>query len=75
MFAMRCAADALFGFLAPRFVTKVLDTLQRIRAGGVTVLLVEQNLHQALKIYLQATGTDPMAVDAASRHGRPGRAR
>jgi branched-chain amino acid transport system ATP-binding protein len=36
--------------IAPKFVTKVMDTLQRIRAGGVTVLLVEQNLHQALAI-------------------------
>ena len=36
--------------IAPKFVTKVLDVIQRVNAGGVTVLLVEQNLHKALSI-------------------------
>ena len=36
--------------IAPKFVTKVLDTLQHINAQGVAILLVEQNLHKALAI-------------------------
>jgi branched-chain amino acid transport system ATP-binding protein len=36
--------------IAPMFVTKVLDVIQRVNQGGVTVLLVEQNLHKALSI-------------------------
>jgi len=36
--------------IAPKFVTKVLDTLQRINERGVTILLVEQSLHKALAI-------------------------
>lgn len=65
--------------IAPRFVTKVLDTLQRVRAGGVTVLLVEQNLHQALaiadhgyviqtgRIVLQGSGRELLADDGVRR--------
>ena len=36
--------------IAPKFVTKVLDVIQRVNERGVTVLLVEQNLHKALSI-------------------------
>jgi branched-chain amino acid transport system ATP-binding protein len=36
--------------IAPRFVTKVLDTIQLVNEEGVSVLLVEQNLHKALAI-------------------------
>jgi len=36
--------------IAPKFVTKVLDTIQQINAQGVAILLVEQNLHKALAI-------------------------
>ncbi|HEX6706875.1 MAG TPA: ABC transporter ATP-binding protein [Albitalea sp.] len=36
--------------IAPKFVTKVLDTIQHINAQGVAILLVEQNLHKALAI-------------------------
>ena len=36
--------------IAPKFVGKVLDVIQRVNASGVSVLLVEQNLHQALAI-------------------------
>ena len=65
--------------IAPKFVTKVLDTLQRIREGGVTVLLVEQNLHQALaiadhgyviqtgRIVLQGSGRELLADDGVRR--------
>jgi branched-chain amino acid transport system ATP-binding protein len=36
--------------IAPRFVTKVLDTIQLVNQEGMSVLLVEQNLHKALAI-------------------------
>ncbi|MBV7540756.1 ABC transporter ATP-binding protein [Acidovorax sp. sic0104] len=36
--------------IAPKFVTKVLDVIQQINAKGVSILLVEQNLHKALAI-------------------------
>ena len=36
--------------IAPMFVTKVLDVIQRVNQTGVTILLVEQNLHKALSI-------------------------
>ena len=36
--------------IAPKFVTKVLDVIQRVNESGVSILLVEQNLHKALAI-------------------------
>ena len=36
--------------LAPRMVAVVFDLVARIRAGGVSVLLVEQNVRQALAL-------------------------
>jgi branched-chain amino acid transport system ATP-binding protein len=36
--------------IAPKFVTRVLDTIQLINQRGMSVLLVEQNLHKALGI-------------------------
>jgi branched-chain amino acid transport system ATP-binding protein len=36
--------------IAPKFVAKVLDVIQRVNESGVSILLVEQNLHQALAI-------------------------
>jgi branched-chain amino acid transport system ATP-binding protein len=36
--------------IAPKFVTKVLDTIQMVNEHGVSILLVEQNLHKALAI-------------------------
>ena len=36
--------------IAPMYVTKVLDVIQRVNERGVTVLLVEQNVHKALSI-------------------------
>jgi branched-chain amino acid transport system ATP-binding protein len=36
--------------IAPKFVTKVLDTIRLINEQGVSVLLVEQSLHKALAI-------------------------
>ncbi len=46
--------------LAPSLVQKVMDLLQELRQDGLTVLLVEQNIHQALKVsdrvYVMASG-------------------
>ena len=36
--------------IAPKFVTKVLDVIQRVNETGVSILLVEQNLAKALAI-------------------------
>jgi len=36
--------------LAPKIVGEVFETLQRLRAEGITILLVEQNAFAALKI-------------------------
>jgi len=36
--------------IAPKFVTKVLDVIQRVNETGVAILLVEQNLTKALTI-------------------------
>ena len=36
--------------LSPLFVQEAFDVVKRINAGGVTVLLVEQNVHQTLAI-------------------------
>jgi branched-chain amino acid transport system ATP-binding protein len=36
--------------IAPKFVTKVLDVIQRVNETGVAILLVEQNLAKALGI-------------------------
>ena len=36
--------------IAPKFVAKVLEVIQQVNASGVSILLVEQNLHKALGI-------------------------
>ncbi len=54
--------------VAPKFVTKVLDVIQRVNESGVSILLVEQNLHKALGIahhgYVIQTGRIVMEGDA-----------
>ena len=56
--------------IAPKFVTKVLDVIQRVNESGVAILLVEQNLHKALGIahrgYVIQTGRIVMEGDAQS---------
>ncbi len=46
--------------LAPRVVQEVFEVVEKISKQGVTILLVEQNLHQALAIsergYVLETG-------------------
>ena len=56
--------------IAPKFVTKVLDTIRLVNEQGVSVLLVEQSLHKALaiadygyviqtgRIVMEGTGTE-----------------
>lgn len=61
--------------IAPKFVTKVLDTIGHINEQGVSILLVEQNLHKALaiahhgyviqtgRIVMQGSGRELLASD------------
>ena len=55
--------------LAPVIVTQVLDLVRRIRAEGYTVLIVEQNVRQVLKVadraYLLEVGRIKAAGSAA----------
>ena len=47
--------------LAPLFVSRLFETIQAMNEEGMTILLVEQNVHQALEIanyaYVLQTGT------------------
>lgn len=61
--------------LAPRIVTAVFEEVARIRSTGTTILLVEQNAHQALRladrayvmesgrVVLSGTGRDLLATE------------
>jgi branched-chain amino acid transport system ATP-binding protein len=61
--------------IAPKFVSKVLDTIQLVNQQGMSVLLVEQSLHKALaiadygyviqtgRIVMQGTGQDLLHND------------
>ena len=55
--------------LAPVIVQQVFELVQRIRAGGLTVLIVEQNVQQVLKVvdraYLLEAGSIRAAGTAA----------
>jgi len=61
--------------LAPLLVREVFETIRRINAEGVTVLLVEQNAHQALEIaargYVLETGRIVRAGTAAELRQDP----
>jgi branched-chain amino acid transport system ATP-binding protein len=61
--------------LSPRMADEVFDVVRRINAQGVTVLLVEQNVHNALGIasraYVFETGRVSASRDAASLLGDP----
>jgi branched-chain amino acid transport system ATP-binding protein len=56
--------------LAPRIVGEILQTIDRLRASGVTVLLVEQNARAALAIsqygYVLETGDVALSGTASS---------
>jgi branched-chain amino acid transport system ATP-binding protein len=55
--------------LAPVLVEQVFELVRRIRAGGLTVLIVEQNVQQVLRVvdraYLLKTGRIHAAGRAA----------
>jgi branched-chain amino acid transport system ATP-binding protein len=46
--------------LAPRLVAELFDTIARLKAEGITILLVEQNVRETLEIsdrgYILQTG-------------------
>ena len=54
--------------LAPVIIDVVLDLIGDLKKEGLTILLVEQNIHQALevsdRVYVMATGTIRMSGDA-----------
>ena len=56
--------------LAPKLVGELFDTLVRLHAGGLTILLIEQNANQALAIssygYILENGTIVLEGDSAS---------
>ena len=65
--------------LAPVVVQQVFELVRRIRSGGLTVLIVEQNVQQVLKVvdraYLLEAGTIRATGSAAGDAGeRPGQA-
>jgi len=61
--------------LAPLLVESVFDIIRRIKAQGVTILLVEQNAWQALDIadrgYVMETGKIILADSAAALRANP----
>jgi branched-chain amino acid transport system ATP-binding protein len=61
--------------LAPVVVDEVFDVIDTVREGGVSVLLVEQNVTRALEIssraYLLAEGRIVMEGDAAALAENP----
>ena len=46
--------DEPFIGVAPKIIEEILDALRRIAEGGVTMLLVEQNVHRALEFTARA---------------------
>ena len=61
--------------LAPLVVTELFQIIRAVNAEGVTVLLVEQNVHQALEIahhgYVLETGRIALEGSAAELAGNP----
>ncbi len=61
--------------LAPRLVTEMFDTLRLLRQEGLTVLLVEQNVHQALEFadtgYVLETGRVVLSGPCAALLANP----
>jgi len=59
--------------LSPILVEEIFEVIKTIRAGGTTVLLVEQNAHMALKVadycYVLETGTLAMSGTPAELQG------
>ncbi|MFT3963526.1 ABC transporter ATP-binding protein [Propionivibrio sp.] len=61
--------------IAPKLVTKILDTIQQVNANGLTILLVEQNVKRALEIasrgYVLQTGRIALAGSGEELLGNP----
>jgi branched-chain amino acid transport system ATP-binding protein len=61
--------------LAPVLVREIMNTLREINSGGTTILLVEQNARQALKVahrgYVLETGLLALAGSAEELMGNP----
>jgi branched-chain amino acid transport system ATP-binding protein len=61
--------------LAPRLVSEMFDSLRLLRAEGLTVLLVEQNVHQALELadigYVLETGRIVLSGQSADLLASP----
>jgi branched-chain amino acid transport system ATP-binding protein len=61
--------------LAPVLVREIMNTLREINSGGTTILLVEQNARQALKVahrgYVLETGLLALAGSAQELMGNP----
>jgi branched-chain amino acid transport system ATP-binding protein len=55
--------------LAPVVVQQVFELLKRIRAGGLTVLIVEQNVQQVLKVVDRAYLLKAGSIRAAGTAG------
>jgi len=61
--------------IAPRLVQQIFEIIQTIHAAGTTVVLVEQNAHQALRIasraYVLETGSLVLEGSAAELAADP----
>ena len=61
--------------LAPRLVDQVFETIVEINKAGTTIMLVEQNANQALRIarrgYVIETGEIVLADEAANLLSNP----
>jgi branched-chain amino acid transport system ATP-binding protein len=61
--------------LAPRLVSEMFDTLRRLQGEGLTVLLVEQNVVQALEVaargYVLETGRVALSGSSAELLANP----
>ncbi|MFD1623457.1 ABC transporter ATP-binding protein [Azospirillum griseum] len=59
--------------VAPKLVTRIFETIQQIRQRGISILLVEQNIHRALEIadrgYVIQTGRVVMEGSGADLLG------
>jgi branched-chain amino acid transport system ATP-binding protein len=61
--------------LSPKMVDEVFEVIRAVKAGGVTVLLVEQNVHNALaaadRAYVVETGRVTVGRSSESLRGDP----
>ena len=65
-------ADEMSMGLAPQIIDAILDGLARAREGGVTVIMIEQYVHRALRFRrrLHRAAARKAGMDGAGRHGR-----